>query len=36
MNQRELRGDDGIAWTCVQAFAGVADHAAREPALQVP
>ena len=33
--KREVTDDDGTAWNCVQAFAGLGDGAARARAAQV-
>lgn len=35
MEQREVRDADGVAWTCVQAFAGLSEAAAAEAAEKV-
>ena len=34
MNQREVRGEDNIAWTCAQAFAAAGGPAAEEAAAR--
>jgi hypothetical protein len=33
---REVTDEDGIAWTCIQAFAGLGNDAAKQDAARLP